>query len=406
MANLTEADQWEAGIYQLEEDDPVLGGPTGIDNRPPRELANRTGYLRRRGVSPWDATLSYPANVAYVSYGGTTWKSVGDSTNVAPGSDPAKWVRWAFTAAELAVSLGDAVAAHEAKTDPHPQYVNDAEMAAGIAAHEAKTDPHPQYVNDAEMAAGIAAHEAKPNPHGQYVRSDAAQGLTNAQALQARNNIGVEAAGTTLALIQKNAPMFAIDTGAANAMLAAFTPAITALVDGIKLWVKAKAANTGNTTIKVDGLGPFTIVGLANTALEGAEISTNGICELVWNATFNVFVLIGCTGGELQVLAASKGSHAVRLDQFLNTKALTGIQRLPNGLILQWGLGTIPPNSGGAGFTWPVAFPNACLRATVSDTGGTAFTFGIGNYSTTAFAVWRSPTTTGDAVFQYVAIGW
>ncbi|OAK55045.1 hypothetical protein A3K87_04410 [Variovorax paradoxus] len=204
MANLTEADQWEIGIYQLEEDDPVLGGPSGIDNRPPRELANRTGYLRRRGVSPWDATLSYPANVAHVSYGGTTWKSVGDSTNVAPGSDTTKWVRWAFTAAELASVLGDAVATHEAKTDPHPQYVNDAELAAGIAAHEAKTDPHPQYATDAEFAAHVyaenphpqyatdadlAAHVADLNPHAQYVRHDAAQGLTTTQARQARANI-------------------------------------------------------------------------------------------------------------------------------------------------------------------------------------------------------------------------
>lgn len=406
MANLNETDLWEAGIYQLEEDDPVLGGPTGIDNLAPRQLASRTRYQRLRNVTPWDATLPYPANVAYVSYAGVTWKSVGDSLNVAPGTDAAKWVRWGFTAAELATALGDAVAVHEAKVDPHPQYVTDAEMAAGIAAHEAKVDPHPQYVNDAELAAGITAHENKANPHGQYVRHDAAQGLTNAQALQARNNIGVEAAGATLAIVQKNAHVFGLDTGAANAMVATFTPTITALVDGMTLWVKAKAANTGNTTLKVDGLGPFTVVGLANTALEGSEIIANGICELVWSATFNVFVLIACGGGRLQVPQATRAGHAVRLDQFLNSKAAAGIQYLPNGLIVQWSLGSIPANSGGAGFTWPVAFPNNCLRATISDTGGTAFTFGIGNFSPTAFAAWRSPITTGDAVFQYVAIGY
>ncbi|WP_199720910.1 phage tail protein [Neisseria chenwenguii] len=46
MANLTETSRWEAGIYQLETSDPVMGGPNGIDNRPTRELANRTLWLK------------------------------------------------------------------------------------------------------------------------------------------------------------------------------------------------------------------------------------------------------------------------------------------------------------------------------------------------------------------------
>lgn len=46
MANLVETARWEAGIYQWETSDPVQGGPNGIDNRPTRELANRTLWLR------------------------------------------------------------------------------------------------------------------------------------------------------------------------------------------------------------------------------------------------------------------------------------------------------------------------------------------------------------------------
>ncbi|MFV2030839.1 phage tail protein, partial [Neisseria sp. S1] len=46
MANLTETARWEAGIYQFETSDPVMGGPNGIDNRPTRELANRTLWLK------------------------------------------------------------------------------------------------------------------------------------------------------------------------------------------------------------------------------------------------------------------------------------------------------------------------------------------------------------------------
>ena len=46
MANLNETARWEAGIYQFETADPVMGGPNGIDNRPTRELANRTLWLK------------------------------------------------------------------------------------------------------------------------------------------------------------------------------------------------------------------------------------------------------------------------------------------------------------------------------------------------------------------------
>ena len=46
MANLVETARWEAGIYQWETSDPVQGGPNGIDNRPTRELANRTLWLK------------------------------------------------------------------------------------------------------------------------------------------------------------------------------------------------------------------------------------------------------------------------------------------------------------------------------------------------------------------------
>lgn len=46
MANLNESAVWEAGIYQWETSDPVQGGPNGIDNKPTRQLANRSLWLK------------------------------------------------------------------------------------------------------------------------------------------------------------------------------------------------------------------------------------------------------------------------------------------------------------------------------------------------------------------------
>ncbi len=48
MSYLKETAAWEDGIYQIETSDPVLGGPDGIANRPARELANRTAWLKQQ----------------------------------------------------------------------------------------------------------------------------------------------------------------------------------------------------------------------------------------------------------------------------------------------------------------------------------------------------------------------
>ncbi|PJN95698.1 hypothetical protein CNY89_06965, partial [Amaricoccus sp. HAR-UPW-R2A-40] len=54
MATLNETDEWVAGVYQIEETDPVLGGApneatkAGLDNIPHLHLAKRTTWLKTR----------------------------------------------------------------------------------------------------------------------------------------------------------------------------------------------------------------------------------------------------------------------------------------------------------------------------------------------------------------------
>ncbi|MGL9719841.1 tail fiber protein [Symbiopectobacterium sp.] len=61
MSYLKESPAWEDGIYQIETSDPVLGGPEGITNRPPRELANRTAWLKQQ-LEGTQAALEAHAN--------------------------------------------------------------------------------------------------------------------------------------------------------------------------------------------------------------------------------------------------------------------------------------------------------------------------------------------------------
>jgi len=46
MGVLTESATWENTINQIETTDPVLGGADGVVNKGPRQLANRTKYLK------------------------------------------------------------------------------------------------------------------------------------------------------------------------------------------------------------------------------------------------------------------------------------------------------------------------------------------------------------------------
>lgn len=91
MANLVETPTYDAGIYQLETRDPVVGGPTGIDNKQGIALGNRTAWLKQKV----DALLA------------------------AGGS---------------AADITAAINAHLAATDPHAQYTTNAEVAALITA--------------------------------------------------------------------------------------------------------------------------------------------------------------------------------------------------------------------------------------------------------------------------------
>lgn len=108
---------------------------------------------------------------------------------------------------------------------------------------------------------------------------------------------------------------YAVDTGTANAYQVAYTPAVTTLVDGMALWFTPTHANTGPSSLNVNGLGIENIYGNAYAALQGGEIIAGGRCLVVWNAALPGFVLVQCAGGALQVAVASESQHALQLEQ-------------------------------------------------------------------------------------------
>lgn len=109
---------------------------------------------------------------------------------------------------------------------------------------------------------------------------------------------------------------FVADTGAVNAYVCNFVPAITARSESTPIRFKAANANTGASTIN-DGLGVVAIVGGAHSALQGGEIVANGIAWIQWNASIGggSYVLLFCTGAAEQISPATKSQHAARADR-------------------------------------------------------------------------------------------
>lgn len=60
MGVLAESATWESTINQIETTDPVLGGTDGVVNKGPRQLANRTQYLKKH-VDNVEAAMSSAA---------------------------------------------------------------------------------------------------------------------------------------------------------------------------------------------------------------------------------------------------------------------------------------------------------------------------------------------------------
>ena len=90
-------------------------------------------------------------------------------------------------------------------------------------------------------------------------------------------------------------------------------------------------------------------------------------------------------------------------DLFTSSETASGYQKLPGGLIIQWGTG-----SAGAAVTFPLAFPTAALNAIVtpqstSNTSGdiSPAQFNVATLTTTGFT--RTNQTFGC---RYIAIGY
>ena len=146
-----------------------------------------------------------------------------------------------------------------------------------------------------------------------------------------------------------------------------------------------------------------------------ASITTNFV-KLTQLATESIAGIIKIST-TAQVTAGTDNTTAVspaKLKEiFVNgsTKTQNGYQKLPGGLIIQWGASTFRGTTGQSGelITLPIAFPNAFFRITGTDGGYGANAIGITIISQSQFRCWGRFAANGafaDTGFHWIAIGY
>ncbi|ELY2473226.1 tail fiber protein [Cronobacter sakazakii] len=196
------------------------------------------------------------------------------------------------------------------------------ELSNDFDSDEEKKAATPKAVKD-----GIAAHEAKPNPHTQY--------------LQSENHLSeIAAAGeTAIAEAQKNIGLEFSDAYDSTDQKKAATP--KAVSDGIK-----------NHEGKENPHSQYLMI--ANFLKEIADQGDEAIQSVLDNLRLGEAARreVGTAANQLPDM----GAFSARLDT-------SGWQKLPSGLILQWGNGQYKDAEVVA---LPVAFPQTCITVVIS----------------------------------------
>lgn len=248
-------------------------------------------------------------------------------------------------------------------------------------------------------------------------------------------------------------------TGTGTAYSANFSNNV-AKVEGARIIVKAHTASTGAATLNVDGTGASSILNLDGTSMySGAIAGTNHYLDLIYNSSNNSWVLlnpkptvipatfpqskiVNLTTDLASKLASSSytaadvkaklltvdgsgsgldadtvdGVHASSFVQDSDTTqslSSNGWVKLPNGLIIQWGLatsvaeGTVKYVNYNTNFATSVYAINATPRSISATNNYEAdkYSVGVYSYSNSQFRMMSEGTSAGTLSIYWMAIG-
>ena len=253
-------------------------------------------------------------------------------------------------------------------------------------------------------AAATTGTQTTPAPSVGYVGLavvTVAYGQTTVTAANISVYSAVPQITSILQMMQSSSSIYAADTGTANAYSIALTPAPSLLSDGMIVTFKALNANTGASTLNVNGIGAKALVNQDGTTLAANLITVGSYYVCIYSLSGNNFRLsLGLTqavadtryaalaGLSTQIFRNANAvgpNDSVALGQFVASLAANGYEKLPNGLIIQWEQFGAIAIGGTLVVTFPISFPNAALNVIATPNGNAQGTI----------EVYSAPTLTG-----------
>lgn len=141
--------------------------------------------------------------------------------------------------------------------------------------------------------------------------------------------------------------------------------------------------------------------------MQGGSLSVLSLDFLSRSTASDMRSVLGLGSASQRDVGTSSG-QIPDMGSFTSAKSLIGYQRLPNGVILQWGSGNT--TTSGASVTFPIAFPTTCTAICANERNN-AVSPVVVNFSgvgTTGFTIqaWNTSATRVDSYISWYAIGY
>jgi hypothetical protein len=351
------------------------------------------------GIPVWDSTEDYPVNARVMGSNGKTYRALQTSTNQNPTTATAYWQLWGTDGRDDQLQLTTAFTT--AGTAPNFTLTPIPAPAALSANLRLRVKFHAAGAgSDVINIAGLGNKSVK-----QYDCT----GTKIAATIVANQLADIEYDGVDLVILGPLPPLDSVGNFAG--LNSGNVTATLSLTDLGKLYVfYGSTAGQILTLPTLAGVGVGKNMNIVNQSSVAVTVKGNAAENISSNTAgagrtlANTMVL---NPGDSITLSASGGSPwnafgFASPGQFPNSKTSNGYQKLPNGLILQWGTVSFVASST-ATATLPIAYPNATLQTmATSPTASTPITTTGASNTTVSFAINSAGTTSA----AYLSIGY
>lgn len=309
------------------------------------------------------------------------------------------------------------------------------QSGAAVSAPSAPASPSTGYPTAGNPGSGTPA--TAPGPYWYHMIMEELMAVISAAGIEpAQGNLTQLLTALRSAGVFQTAPQFDNDTSVATT---AFVQRALGSFSGVSVLNGATALTAGDVgkNIILSGSSAFATTlpataGLPNGAAISIENNANVDCTVVRsggdvispNSSSAISTITIPAGTQITFVKAvttwyAFGSGAAAYQSnFGSSLAANGYQKLPSGLIIQWGeVSQSSGTEGSTSITFPIAFPNACLQVIPGLDGGTWNTMNQFNLSAQTLGKTASgftyylqmqATTSGAGTYKltYIAIGY